>query len=68
MALKKNPKYDLKIKYKKVIELTLVIALLICIILFQAFKKIDHQQVEKQVELAKIEAEEIPQNHQTQLR
>ena len=40
MATRKNPKYDLKLKYKKVIELTLAIALLICIVLFQAFKKI----------------------------
>lgn len=67
MALKKNPKYDLKFKYKKVIELTLALALLICIILFQAFKKLEHKKVEKDIVLQKIEAEEIPQTQQEKL-
>jgi len=67
MALRKNPKYDLKLKYKRVIELTLAIALLLCIVLFQAFKKIEHKKSESQIELIKIEAEEIPQTQQEKL-
>jgi len=67
MAFKKNPKYDLRLQYKKVIEIALTFALLICIILFQAFKKIERKNVEKQIELEKIEAEEIPQTQQEKL-
>jgi protein TonB len=67
MAFKKNPRYDLRLKYKKVIELTLALALLICILLFQAFKKLEHRGVEKEFALEKIEAEEIPQTEQEKL-
>lgn len=67
MAFKKNPEYDLKFKYKKVIELALALALIICIILFQAFKKLEHKKVDKEVVLQKIEAEEIPQTQQEKL-
>jgi len=67
MAFRKNPKYDLRLQYRKVIELTLAIALLICIVLFQAFKRIEHQKVEKTFELEKIEAEEIPPTEQEKL-
>jgi protein TonB len=67
MALKKNPKYDLKAQYKKVIELTLVLALLICIVLFQAFKKFDQKELKKNFELDKIQAEDIPQTQQEKI-
>ncbi len=67
MAFKKNPKYDLRLQYKKVIELTLALALLLCIVLFQAFKKIEHEKVQKEFVLEKIEAEEIPQTQQEKL-
>ena len=49
MAFKKNPKYDQKLKYKKVIELTLILALLFCVVLFQAFKKIEHKKSETKI-------------------
>jgi protein TonB len=67
MAFKKNPKYDLKAQYKKVIELTLILALLICIVLFQAFKKFDQKDLEKKFELDKIQAEEIPLTQQEKI-
>lgn len=67
MAFKKNPKYDLKAQYKKVIELTLVLALLICIVLFQAFKRFEQKDVEKKFELDKIQAEDIPQTQQEKI-
>ena len=67
MAIRKNPKVDLKIKYKRVIELTLILSLVFCIILFQAFKKFEHKEVISEVEIQKIEAEEIPQTQQEKL-
>jgi len=45
MALKKNPNADLKFQYKKVIEFALVLSLLFCIIVFQAFNKFEHNDV-----------------------
>ena len=67
MAVKKNPNIDLKLKYRKVIEFTMVLSLLFCIILFQAFKKFEHKKVSQDFEIQKIEAEEIPQTQQEKL-
>jgi len=67
MALKKNPKADLKFQYKKVIEFALVLSLLLCIIVFQAFKKFEHKETASNIEIQKIEAEEIPQTQQEKL-
>ncbi len=67
MALRKNPEVDLKLKYKKVIEFTLVLSLLLCIIIFQAFKKFEHKKAESKIEIKKIEAEEIPKTKQEKL-
>ncbi len=67
MALRKNPDVDLKLKYKKVIEFTLVLSLLICILLFQAFKKFEKASVGSKIEIQKIHAEEIPQTLQEKL-
>ena len=67
MARIKNPKVDLRLKYKKVIEFTLILSLLICIVLFQAFKKFDREEVESSVDIEKIQAEEIPQTQQEKL-
>jgi len=67
MARIKNPKVDLRLKYKKVIEFTLVLSLLLCILLFQAFKKFEHEKTESNIELEKIKAEDIPQTQQEKL-
>jgi len=67
MARIKNPEVDLRLKYKKVIEFTLVLSLLLCILLFQAFKKFEHKDTESRLELEKIQAEEIPQTQQEKL-
>lgn len=67
MIIKKNPDVNLKLKYKRVIELGLVISLAICIIIFQAFKKFEKVEVkQKKVDL-KIEVEEIPQTEQIKM-
>jgi periplasmic protein TonB len=67
MAIIKDPKVDLRLKYKKVIEFTLVLSLLLCILLFQAFKKFEHEKVDSNIEVQKIQAEEIPQTQQEKL-
>lgn len=67
MAVRKNPKVDLKLKYKKTIEFTTAISLMLCIILFQAFKKFEHKQATSNVEIQQIEVDQIPQTHQEKL-
>ena len=67
MARIKNPEVDLRLKYKKVIEFTLVLSLLLCIFMFQAFKKFEHEKTDSNIEVQKIQAEEIPQTQQEKL-
>ncbi len=67
MAVRKNPKYDLRLQYKKVIEIALVLTLVLCVLVFQAFKKFEHEKEETAFQVQKIEAEEIPQTQQEKL-
>ena len=67
MVRKKNPEANLKIKYKRVIEMGLVISLALCIILFQAFKKFEQRDVEEKTFDIEIVVEEIPPTEQTKL-
>lgn len=67
MAIKKNPEVDLRLKYKRIIELSLVLALLICILVFQAFKKFEKKKLKKEFEAVKIETLEVPQTQQEQI-
>lgn len=67
MAIKKNPAVDLRAKYRRVIEIALIIALLLCILLFQAFSRFPQRSVEKQFEVPKIEVTEVPQTEQEKL-
>ena len=63
---RKNPKADLRLRYKKNIELGLVVGLGILLILFQASKRADREvQVQKELDF-KIEVDEIPQTEQQQ--
>lgn len=63
----KDPKVDLRAKYRKVIELTLIIALLLCIILFQAFSRFERQREKKEFQAPKIEVTEVPKTQQEKL-
>ncbi len=60
MAIRKNPKIDLKLKYRKLMELSLILALIICIVLFQAFKRFEGRETQKKFEAAKIGPFPIP--------
>jgi protein TonB len=67
MVRKKNPEADLKLRYNRVIELGLVASLVICIVLFQAFKKFEQREIEEQTVDIKIEVAEIPPTEQSKL-
>ena len=67
MAVKKDPNVDLKLKYKRVIEFTMVLSLLFCILIFQAFKKFERKKAIQDIEIQKIEAKEVPQTQQEKL-
>ena len=43
MILRKNPKFSLKLKYRKNIELGLVIALALLIMIFQGWKRFERE-------------------------
>jgi protein TonB len=60
----KNPEVDLKLKYRKIFEASLLIALAILILVFYAFKRFEVEyQLEKSVDV-KIETIDIPQTEQ----
>jgi protein TonB len=67
MAIRKNPNIDLKLKYRKLMEISLILALIICIILFQAFKRFERKEAKKKFEAAKIETIEVPQTQQEKI-
>lgn len=67
MAIKKNPKVDLRAMYRKVIEFALIGALLLCIIIFQSFSQFRQKGTQKQFEVPKIEVTEVPQTEQEKL-
>jgi periplasmic protein TonB len=63
MAFRKNPKVDLRLKYKKTIELALIIALALLIIIFQGFKRFDRnirkvEKIDLEINVEKIEQTE----------
>lgn len=62
-----NAKSELRRRFQKVFQLALILSLLLCIVIFQAFKKFDHKQVDLRIKLDKIVAEEIPQTVQEKL-
>ncbi len=60
----KNPDVDLKLKYRKILEASLIIALVILIGVFYSFKKFEPEyKLEKKVDI-KIETVDIPQTEQ----
>lgn len=63
MALKKNPKVDLKRKYQRVVEIGIIISLAVLIVAFQYFPKIqsEDRQLEVPQELVNVEDVEATQ-------
>ncbi|NOZ56009.1 MAG: energy transducer TonB [Calditrichaeota bacterium] len=64
MARWVNPKVNLKRKYKKAIELSLVLALALMTATLQAFKVFQVEKKQEKVEIKKLEVEEIPPTEQ----
>ena len=64
--LKKDPKADLRLKYRKVLEVSIIFALLIMIFTFYAFKKFEVGiKLPESIDI-KIEVIEIPPTEQIQ--
>ena len=64
---RKNPEADLRLVYKKVIEIGLIIALGFCILLFQAFKKFEAKEVTVEKVDIEIEVTEVEKTIQEKL-
>ena len=60
MGTKINPEANLRLRYKKIIQFALAFSLLLCIVVFQAFKRFDHKTVNAGFKLSPIEVEAIP--------
>lgn len=59
MALPKNPKVDLKLKYRRVFEISIAIALLIMILAFKFFPTIQGEQLEVEAPQELVEMEDV---------
>ncbi len=73
MYLRKKPKVSLRLKYKKNIELGLVITLALIVGLFQAFKRIEEQvktidKVDLEIEVTEVEATQQQERQQAPSR
>ncbi|MFQ5823844.1 MAG: energy transducer TonB [bacterium] len=65
--MKKNPEANLKLKYREVFELSLVLALILMVVLFQLFRAIKLEATETETVDVTIEVEDIPQTEQIKL-
>ena len=66
MALKKNPKVDLKLKYQRVWEISLIIALALMVISFKFFPKFDKEVIEIDAPQELIDVEDVEATKQEQ--
>jgi len=64
MLIRKDPKVNLKLKYKKVFEVGLIITLALMIFLAMAFKRFETQKFEQQSVQIKMEVQDIPKTEQ----
>lgn len=65
--MKKNPEANLKLKYQKVFELSLIIALVLMLALFQLLRAFKLEATETETPDITIEVEDIPQTEQFKL-
>lgn len=64
MALNKNPKYDLKLKYKRVFEISVIVSLLLMIVAFKFFPDMEAQEVEFEAPQELVNVEDIQSTKQ----
>ena len=62
--MRKNPEVDLKLKYKKVLELGMVLSLVILLLVFQTLRAIDMDETESKKLDIEIEVTDIPPTEQ----
>jgi protein TonB len=62
--MRDTPSKELKLQYKKVLELGLIVSLSLHILFMQAFKKFEVRMVQKTAKMKALEVEEIPQTQQ----
>lgn len=62
--MRKNPEADLKLRYRKVIEISMVIALFLMILIFQAMRAVELDTVETVQKEIQIEVADIPPTEQ----
>jgi len=59
VALKKNPKFDLKLHYKKIFEMSLILALALLILAFKFFPKFEKEEVNVEAAQELINVEDV---------
>ena len=62
--MRKTPEADLKIKYKKVLELGMVLSMVIMVLVFQTLRAIDMDEAESKTVNIEIEVTDIPPTEQ----
>ena len=67
MALKKNPKFDLKLKYRRIYEISLIIALTTLIVAFKFFPKFEKEEIVLEGPQELVQVEEVEQTKQENL-
>ncbi len=60
----KNPSKDLKAQYKKVMEISFIIALVVVIVALQGFKRFESKEAVVEQKLSHLDIEEVPQTQQ----
>lgn len=64
MQTKKDPKVNLRLKYKKIFEVGMIFSLSLMIALVVAFKRFEAEEFEQKVVTIPIEVQEIPETEQ----
>jgi len=64
VALKKNPKFDLKLKYQRVLEISLIVSLILLISAFKFFPKFKKEVVKMDAAQELILVEDVEQTKQ----
>jgi len=62
--MRESPTKELKLRYKKILELGLIVSLILHIFLMQASKKVKERTIQRTVKLEAVQVEEIPQTQQ----
>ena len=63
--MRESPTKELKLRYRRVLELGLIISLILHIFLLQASKKVKEKAIKRTVKLEAVQVEEIPQTQQS---